>query len=255
VSDDELEPTGRSFDIGSGNWTFPSVVSGGTIQAPLKIFTSEVAVPAPRCRKLFVAYPYSIPKAYYRRPFNDLADACDVQFLFADEKITNKQILDKIADMIMTARFSLFDITMWKPNVALELGIANGSGRDYYLLFNPTHAVNPKGAEMPSDPGGRDRLEYTSFSELEERLTKLLVQEFGVRRANQPADPVAAFRKDVPELIREKPGLKMREIASELGVPVQIAQVVVYPLVGSVLETTGVKKGTRYYLPGAAPKS
>jgi hypothetical protein len=195
-----------------------------------------------------------MPRADYRRPFNDLAKAFDVEFQFADERITNKQILDKIADMIQTARFSLFDITTWNANVSLELGIAIGAGRDYYLLFNPTHADNPQGSEVPADLGGLDRIQYRSYAELEEGLTKLLAQEFGVPR-NEPADPVADFRSVVPGVVRAKPGLKIGQIAIELGIPVEIAQVVVYPLVASgELETSGVKKGTRYYAQGAAPK-
>ena len=232
----------------------PLVTTGTKVFAP-GVLTAAVAVPARRSRRIFVAYPYSIPKADYRRPFNDLAKAFDdVEFQFADERITNKQILDKITDMIQTARFSLFDITTWNANVALELGIAIGAGRDYYLLFDPTHADNPKGSEVPADLGGLDRIQYRSYAELEEGLTKLLAQEFGVPR-DEPADPVSDFRKMVPGLVQAEPGLKIGEIANELGIPIEIAQVVVYPLVASgELETTGVKRGTRYYIRGGAPK-
>ncbi len=213
-------------------------------------------VPTPRTRRIFVAYPYSIPKADYRRPFKDLAKAFDVEFEFADERITNRQILDKITDMIASSRFSLFDITTWNANVALELGIARGGGRDYYLLFDPKHLENPSGKGVPADLGGLDRIEYTSFAELEEGLTKLLVQEFGVPPEGGPAaDPVRDFRKRLPDVLARRPGLKIGEIAEELAVPVEIAKVVVRPFTtAGKLETTGVKKGTRYYLRGQAPK-
>jgi hypothetical protein len=108
--------------------------------------------------------------------------------------------------------------------------------------------------EVPADLGGLDRIQCRSYVELEEGLTKLLAQEFGVRR-DEPADPVSDFRGMVPGLVRTKPGLKIGEIATELRIPVEVAQVVVYPLVTSgELETTGVKRGTRYYVRGAAPK-
>ena len=55
-----------------------------------------VEAPKARARRIFVAYPYDFPKADYRRPFIDLANAFDVEFQFADEKITNQHILDKI---------------------------------------------------------------------------------------------------------------------------------------------------------------
>ena len=125
-----------------------------------------------------MAYPYSIPKKDYRRPFTELAKAFDVEFQFSDERITNKHILDKITEMIVTARFSLFDVTMWNASIALELGIAMGRGRDYYLLFNPDH--DPHGGQVPADLGGLDRIQYRSYSGLEEALTKLLAQESGL---------------------------------------------------------------------------
>jgi len=210
--------------------------------------------PAARTRRLFVAYPYELPKVDYRRPFTDLASAFDVEFVFADERITNKQILDKITEMIVTCRFSLFDVTTWNPNVALELGIAMGRGRDYYLLFNPKHAENPKGRDVPADLGGLDRIQYTSYAELEEGLTKLLAQEFGVQREER-ADPVAAFRERVPPLLESTPGLNIAEIAEQLGIPVEVAKVVVRPLVtGGELETTGVRRGMRYYVQGRRGK-
>lgn len=211
-------------------------------------------VTSSRTRRVFVAYPYSMPKADYRRPFTELAAAFDVEFQFADEEITNKQILDKITEMIVTARFSIFDVTTWNANVALELGIAMGRLRDYYLLFDPTHAKNPEGRDVPADLGGLDRIQYTSYAELEEGLTKLLVQEFGVP-SERPSDPLSAYRSKVPALVKASPGMKIGEIASELGIPVEVAKIVVRPLaVDGDLETTGAKRGTRYYVKGATPR-
>lgn len=108
------------------------------------ISITTMAAPTPRPRTVFVAYPYALPRGDYRRPFTDLAKAFDVEFQFADERITNRQILDKIADMIVSARFNLFDVTRWNANVALELGIAIGGERPYYLLFNPSDPENPR---------------------------------------------------------------------------------------------------------------
>ncbi len=149
-----------------GKWT-PPVPQKHEAEARLRIrggLDDLARPPAERTRRLFVAYPYDFPKADYRRPFTELAKAFDVEFQFADERITNKHLLDKVTDMIVTARFSLFDVTTWNANVALELGIASGRGRDFYLLFNPTHADNPK-ADVPADLGGLDRIQYTSNTE------------------------------------------------------------------------------------------
>lgn len=61
--------------------------------------------------KIFVAYPYAFPQEDYRRPFEELAESFNVQFVFADQEITNSHILDKITGMIRDSRFALFDIT------------------------------------------------------------------------------------------------------------------------------------------------
>jgi hypothetical protein len=212
--------------------------------------TTFAAVPAARARIIFVAYPYSFPEADYRPPFKDLAKAFDVEFQFANEQITSKHILDKVTKMIADARFSLFDITTWNPNVALELGIAMGRGKDYYLLFNPTYS----GPDVPADLGGLDRIQYTSYAELREGLTNLLAQEFGVRSEDRRADPVADLRERVLQILQEGPGLRIGDIANQLEVPINMAQVIVGPLVASgALETAGAKRGTRYYLRGQTP--
>jgi hypothetical protein len=230
-----------------------SVTTTGTVFTGGTVDILNQPAPAARSRRIFVAYPYSLPKRDYRRPFTELQKAFDVEFQFADERITNRHILDKITEMIVTARFSLFDITTWNANVALELGIAMGRGRDYYLLFNPTH--DPDTGQVPADLGGLDRIEYKSFAGLEEGLTKLLAQEFGVTREPERDDPVRHLREQVPGVLDAEPGLKIGEIADRLHIPVEVAKVVVRPLVASgELESTGVKKGMRYYLRDAAPK-
>lgn len=204
-------------------------------------------------REVFVAYPYSIPAEDYRRPFAELAEDFGVTFIFADEQITNRHILDKITDYIRDSRFSLFDITDWNPNVTLELGIAIGHRQAYYLLFNP------KGSKegVPADLGGIDRIQYSSYKELSDGLTRLLLQEFGVPREGQEmADRLAALQAKVPEILNQEPGLKIAELADRLGVPKEMAQVIVRPLATSGdLATTGQKKGTKYWVPGSEKPS
>src|SRR4051794_14716275 len=112
--------------------------------------------------KVFVAYPYSISRADYRKAFREVGKAYGVEFTYADEKITNLQILEKIGSMIDEAEFSVFDVTTWNPNVALELGLARGKEVDYYILFNPS----VREGDVPSDLGGIDRLQYTDYTEL-----------------------------------------------------------------------------------------
>jgi len=227
-----------------------------------KIFTDHMVSIQPRARvsrgaserrTIFVAYPYSIPRDDYRRPFAELAKAFSVKFVFADEEITNKQILDKITGMIRTSRFSLFDITDWNANVSLELGVAVGLQKDYYLLFDPTRERR----EVPSDLGGIDRLQYRSYTELETVLSQLLIQQFGVpsqQRDRAPSDQMAALRDAALEVVDRRSGPKMRQIADELGIPIELAKAVVRPMVeDGELETHGQTRGMRYYRPGRVP--
>jgi hypothetical protein len=82
-------------------------------------------VPTPLKRQIFVAYAYNIyPQADYRKIFAALEKTYGVKFIFADEKITNLHILQKIISYIDASDFSLFDISGWNPNVTLELGLA-----------------------------------------------------------------------------------------------------------------------------------
>jgi hypothetical protein len=228
--------------------------TGVVLRTSSGISITTMAAPTPRPRTVFVAYPYALPRGDYRRPFTDLAKAFDVEFQFADERITNRQILDKIADMIVSARFNLFDVTRWNANVALELGIAIGGERPYYLLFNPSDPENPKGRQVPSDLGGLDRIEYRSYTELEERLSKLLAQEFGLPTEDSPEDPVRDLSEQIAAALDEKPGLKIGEIAGRLGVSVDLAQVLIRPLLESgQVGTEGVARGTKYFLAATTP--
>jgi hypothetical protein len=109
----------------------------------------------------------------YRRVFSNLAKTHGVNFIFADEKITNMHILQKIIRYIRASDFSLFDISSWNPNVTLELGIALATSDDWYICFNPDKTDL---LEVPSDIRGIDRIQYSGFTDLEEKLTILLEQ-------------------------------------------------------------------------------
>jgi hypothetical protein len=63
---------------------------------------------------------------------------------------------------IAKSDYSIFDLSNWNSNVALELGLAEGlrrkPGKDYYILLNTRRST-----EVPSDIRGIQRLEYTSY--------------------------------------------------------------------------------------------
>jgi hypothetical protein len=209
---------------------------------------------------VFVAFPYEFSKADYRESFASIGEEFGVTFLFADEKITNKQILDKIRGMIEEATFSIFDITTWNPNVALELGIAVGLDEDYYILFNPEHGSQ---SDVPSDLGGIDRLQYKDFSSLKDELRRLMEQQFG-RPDDEDSEKGSTgesfneytdqLRSKIPEIVSANPGIQIGGIAFQLGIPIEFTQSICRPLLDrDELETRGQRRGTRYFLKGTGP--
>jgi hypothetical protein len=205
---------------------------------------------------IFVAYPYAFKKADYRAPFKKVAREYGVEFTYADQKITAIHILEKIIEMMEVAEFSLFDITTWNANVALELGVAMGRGFDYYILFNPE---NEEG-DVPADLGGIDRLQWTSHAELQGELSRLMRQQFGApaqerdekakARGAQVTEHLEAIGKEIPDIVKREPGMAIGGIASSMGVPIDVAKSLVRPLVDSdKLKTEGVKRGMKYFPP------
>jgi len=198
-------------------------------------------------KSIFVAYAYNLyDKRDYRSVFTALEKTYGVKFLFADEKITNMHILQKIISYIKASDFSLFDISGWNPNVTLELGIALAISDKWYICFNPEKTPV---AEVPSDIKGIDRIQYISFSELNEKLTVLLEQRYSKVQERQSIDEyMITLQRDVLNLLQKRPGLKMNEIAKILAVSVRFAQVVVNPLLTEKLRVEGQRRGARYFL-------
>jgi hypothetical protein len=48
-------------------------------------------------------------------------------------------------------------LSLWNANVSLELGLAEGLGKDYYILVN-----SKQSKDVPSDVRGLQRIEYSS---------------------------------------------------------------------------------------------
>jgi len=203
--------------------------------------------PARKPRQIFVAYSYKLyPKADYRRVYNDLAKAFKVDFVFADEKITNLHILQKIANYIRESRFSIYDISGWNPNVTLELGLAFGLSEKSYIAIDPSKTDID---EVPSDLRGMDRIQYASYTELQTGLERLLAQELPVQPTHDVENQLVQLRDQTVKVIAESEGLKIPDIARLLGVSIDMAKLVVRPLVEEgKLRIEGVKRGARYFL-------
>jgi len=112
----------------------------------------------------FVAYDFKIPDR------DDLVNAIKVAFegtslngYYADLEIkaNGKHIFNKIEEMIQSTEFGLYEISTNNQNVSLELGLAKGAKKRFYILAK-------KGTLIPSDLQGMDRIEYSDYNQLTE---------------------------------------------------------------------------------------
>jgi hypothetical protein len=195
---------------------------------------------------LFVACPYQLfPLDDYKKTYEQVGKAYGVTFQFADEQFTSKHVLDKVADYIRLADVSLFDITGWNPNVALELGIAVGLNRRYFILLNTK--IETKDA--PSDIKGIDRLQYSSLSELEAKLSLLVKQLLPTSIPSESAFDV--LRQRITDYLADNPSQRAADIAAALGEETFLLRSALQTMTNAgILVTTGATKGTRYSVRG-----
>lgn len=126
---------------------------------------------------------------------DDLRAAIEASFrkfklspVYADQRLIDGHILlDKIFPDIENTLFGLYEISnQTKPNVFIELGYAKGAGKRCILLVR-------QGVEPPSDLAGFDRIVYTSYKNLTERLKRFapqLLNDVGVA-TEQSSEPVS----------------------------------------------------------------
>jgi len=113
-----------------------------------------------RFPNVFVGHPFAnrFPVKKFRRIFQELP----FKVIYGNTDLQTEHLLDIMRDNVTKADFSIFDLSDWNPNVALELGLAQGlrkkPGKPYYILLNTRRSAN-----VPSDIQGIQRLEYTSY--------------------------------------------------------------------------------------------
>jgi hypothetical protein len=127
-----------------------------------------------------------------------------------------------------------------------KLGIALATSNDWYICFNPDRTDVQ---EVPSDIRGLDRIQYTSFSDLEDRLSVLLDQWYPRSTHRSVDDYFGSAKQQVLDLLRKQPGLRVNEIADILNMSKKMAQVVVSQLVtDGQLRMEGKTRGAKYVL-------
>ncbi len=196
---------------------------------------------------VFVACPYTLfPLDDYKRVFKRISSSYNVTFKFADEQITSQHVLEKVTSYIRSHDFSLFDITGWNPNVALELGIAVGLGRKYFILFNTK--VDPN-KDAPSDIKGIERIQYESNVVLEAKL-KFLMRQESQTVGSKSDSAFEGLKSRIADALETEPGLGLTRLSAAVGEDKSLVQSVARAMaqVGD-LKTQGVKKGTKYFTP------
>ena len=115
--------------------------------------------------------PYKLPNVFVGCPyagrfkfatFKSALDQIPFKWFYADTSLATKQLLGILRSYITAADFCIFDISLWNPNVALEIGLADGLEAEYYILLNRELS---KG--VPADIQGIQRIEYSSAKGLE----------------------------------------------------------------------------------------
>jgi hypothetical protein len=153
-------------------------------------------------------------------------------------------ILQKIISYIRGSGFSLFDISSWNPNVTLELGIALALSEKWYI-FNPSKTELE---EVPSDIRGIDRIQYTTLSDLEDKLTALLEQWYPKGPVRTVDEYMGNMEANVRGLLSKQPGLKVVDIAEIFSMNKKMVQVIVRQLLDSgELRLEGQTRGARYF--------
>jgi hypothetical protein len=132
--------------------------------APTKITPSGRGAHMPRVRtrfpNVFVGHPFAgrFPVKKFRKIFKELP----FKVIYGNTDLQSEHLLDVMRASVLKSDFSIFDLSDWNPNVALELGLAQGlkkkPGKTYYIVLNTRRSDN-----VPSDIQGVQRLEYTSY--------------------------------------------------------------------------------------------
>jgi hypothetical protein len=209
---------------------------------------------------VFVGCNYEkIPIQGYRDAFREVQAADPrIQFRFADARISNKAIMEKVRDEILHCDVGLYDVTFRNPNVLMELGVAIGSGRPWNILYNPDADAqswltkvwfNKSTAALPANLRGYEYLQYTSQETLTSALAAWSIHTLEHAPLTTVEHWVSATHQ-LTALLTKKPGLTITEIARELGAQhVALVRLTLSELrKKGVLQSSGRGISTQYFV-------
>jgi hypothetical protein len=128
---------------------------------------------------VFVGCPYS--KEFNYAAFKTALDRIPFRWYYADTHLTTKHLLGILTSYIKAVDYCIFDISTWNPNVALEIGLAQGLGVDYYILLNRKLKKT-----VPADIQGLQRIEYADVRSLNADGLIPQIEKYLVRERTHP---------------------------------------------------------------------
>jgi nucleoside 2-deoxyribosyltransferase len=212
---------------------------------------------------VFVGCNYeNLPFVGYRDAFREVEQENQrILFKFADVRITNKVIMEKVREEILNCDVGLYDVTFRNPNVMMELGVAVGAAKDWNILYNPhkdqsalkRHWFDRTNIQLPANLRGFEYLEYVDKSQLKKVLANWASQ--ALERYTQRNQGWANTVEGLTALLAREPGLSINEIASRTGQHVALSRLTISVLrKKGYLRTTGRGPATRYFVSAKAKK-
>lgn len=151
-------------------------------------------------------YDYFVAHHFTEQGNDDLREAIENAFkgkklnpYYADNEVreSGTHILDKIIKKMKETKFGIFDVTDGNPNVCLELGLAKGLGRTFFIICKKESINN-----IPSDLKGLDRIDYGSHKELTKNLKKKILPR--VLEIENPSKTTTEDDKSIKSLSTEQ---------------------------------------------------
>jgi len=145
-------------------------------------------------------YHYFVAHEFSKQKRDDLRKAIEEAFkgsglkaYYADAEVRQKHILEKIKERILETQFGIYDVSNNNPNVCLELGIAMGAKKPYWI-------IHEEGTKLPTDLYGHDRIDYESYDKLTKELKKKVVK----KEIERSAETRESLKEEIYDKIPEE---------------------------------------------------
>jgi hypothetical protein len=128
---------------------------------------------------VFVGCPYG--KKFKYKEFSKTLDRLPLAWYYADTSLHTRHLLEILTTYVKAVDYCIFDLSLWNPNVSLELGLTEGLGKEYYILVNKSQSK-----DVPSDVKGMQRIDYSSPKGFKEDSLFVLIARYLVKDQTHP---------------------------------------------------------------------